>query len=243
MEALRENFAAARELSAGATRAELAKMNAPLTIQYFSDVLCVWAWIAELRNQELEATWQQQVVIVPHFLDLFADTKARVGQGWAERGGYDGFAQHVRQAAEPYDSPVHSDVWSKVRPATSANAHLIIKAAQIVAGDAAASALARAIRSAFFAQAMDVGSLDVLEGIARDSGLDLAPLEVCLKNGEAIAALLSDAALKTAGRVVGSPTWILNEGRQTLYGNVGYRVLHANVEELLRRPSHEASWC
>lgn len=43
--------------------------------------------------------------------------------------------------------------------------------------------------------------------------------------------------------VKGSPTWVLNEGRQTLSGNVGYRILNANIEELLKHPGAEASWC
>ena len=43
--------------------------------------------------------------------------------------------------------------------------------------------------------------------------------------------------------VKGSPTWVLNEGRQLLYGNVGYRILNANIEELLKNPGNEASWC
>lgn len=35
----------------------------------------------------------------------------------------------------------------------------------------------------------------------------------------------------------------LNEGRQILFGNVGYRVLQANIEELIKNPEVEASWC
>ena len=41
-----------------------------------------------------------------------------------------------------------------------------------------------------------------------------------------------------------SPTFILNEGRQKLYGNVGYRVIEANLQELLKSPdASQASWC
>ena len=40
-----------------------------------------------------------------------------------------------------------------------------------------------------------------------------------------------------------SPTMTFNEGRQTLAGNVGYRVVEANVRELIRNPHDQASWC
>ncbi len=40
-----------------------------------------------------------------------------------------------------------------------------------------------------------------------------------------------------------SPTLIFNEGRQRLNGNVGYRVIEANIRELLHNPAGEHSWC
>ena len=40
-----------------------------------------------------------------------------------------------------------------------------------------------------------------------------------------------------------SPTLSLNEDRQRLAGNVGYRVIEANVRELLEGPAPEGSWC
>ncbi len=44
--------------------------------------------------------------------------------------------------------------------------------------------------------------------------------------------------------VKGSPTMILNQGRQKLFGNLGYRIIEANIEELLREPDpDQASWC
>ena len=45
-------------------------------------------------------------------------------------------------------------------------------------------------------------------------------------------------------RIEGSPTFELNEGRQKLFGNVGFRVIEANVREVLRDPNQDqASWC
>jgi hypothetical protein len=37
---------------------------------------------------------------------------------------------------------------------------------------------------------------------------------------------------------------ILNQGRQKLFGNVGYRIIEANIQELLREANpDQASWC
>ena len=58
-----------------------------------------------------------------------------------------------------------------------------------------------------------------------------------------MAALCGDINLAQEYGVKGSPTYILNQGRQKLYGNVGYKVIAANVHELLEQPENQASWC
>ena len=68
-------------------------------------------------------------------------------------------------------------------------------------------------------------------------------LEV-IDSGVAHADLEADRRDQQALMVQGSPTFILNEGRQKLYGNVGYGVIEANIKELLRSPAAgAASWC
>ena len=58
------------------------------------------------------------------------------------------------------------------------------------------------------------------------------------------AALCRDAEAQQIHRIEGSPTYLLNNGRQKLYGNVGFRIIEANIQELLRKPSSgQASWC
>jgi hypothetical protein len=43
-------------------------------------------------------------------------------------------------------------------------------------------------------------------------------------------------------RMEASPNFVLNEGRQKLYGNIGFRSIEANIQELLRAPrANEAS--
>ena len=65
-----------------------------------------------------------------------------------------------------------------------------------------------------------------------------------IHSGIAFADLAADYQDAQKMRVEGSPSFVLNEGRQKLYGNVGFRVLQANIQELLRAPrADEASWC
>ncbi len=79
--------------------------------------------------------------------------------------------------------------------------------------------------------------------VAQELGLAVDKVEAMMDNGEAMAALCRDAELCRERGISGSPTYVLNEGRQTLYGNVGYKLIAANVNEVLHRPEHQASWC
>lgn len=215
-----------------------------LTIDYFSDVLCVWAWISQRRIDEMTAQWGDTVDVRYHCMDVFGDAAAKVAANWKARGGYEGFAEHVREVADRFDAPsVHADLWVRVRPATSGIAHLVLKATEIVASADLMNRLARALREAFFIDGRNVGELDVCLEVAQALDVDRASLEAQLTSGKALAALLSDYRLAQEQGIRGSPSWVMNEGRQVLYGNVGYRILNANIEELLRHPEQEASWC
>ena len=219
-------------------------MTTPLIVDYYSDVLCVWAWIAQRRNEELQEQWGDQVELRHHYLNVFGDTAARMEKQWADRGGYAGFGRHVVDSAAPYDeAPVNPLIWKTVRPSTSANAHLVLKGTAIIASPKAAIHLELAIRQAFYVDALDIGSVPVLLQIADAGGLDSNLIAKSLEDGSAVAALMTDYSAANQQNITGSPSWVMNEGRQTLYGNVGYQVLHANVKGLLSISGEEASWC
>lgn len=79
---------------------------------------------------------------------------------------------------------------------------------------------------------------------SRPLGIDTAAIATLIDTGAAHARLAADHAAADKARIEGSPTLVLNEGRQKLYGNVGFRVIEANIRELLRDPSpDQASWC
>ncbi len=219
-------------------------MNSPLQVDYYTDVLCIWAWIAQRRIDEIEKNRGEQVVIRHHCMNVFGDTANRVGKKWSDRGGYAGFGEHVQESAAPYESaPVNPRVWSYVRPHSSVAAHLILKAAELAATPEDAKKLAVTLRRSFFVDALDIGNVGVVLDIAGGAGFERSDLMSAIESGRAHGALMSDYGQAQDLGIKGSPSWVMNNGRQILYGNVGYRVLNANVEELLNNPADEASWC
>lgn len=219
-------------------------------VAYFSDLLCVWAYAAEARVQELVSQLEAEVRIERRYFGVFGDTAHKIGVGWQQRGGYEGFARHVHEVAADFGHiEVHAGLWTDVRPASSMPAHLWLKAAQLTEHGAPSAEhrseqLAWALRLAFFRDGRNIADHRELQAIGADCGLDVDSLDAKLNSGEAHAALAADERAKEAYRLEGSPTFVLNNGRQKLYGNVGYRVLEANVRELLREPgSGTASWC
>jgi predicted DsbA family dithiol-disulfide isomerase len=98
-------------------------------------------------------------------------------------------------------------------------------------------------RCAFFRHGQDIGQLQTLLGVAESLDLPVDRVSELIQNGEAMAELFRDVALKDRLHIEGSPTYVLNEGRQKLYGNVGYRTIEANVRELMQDPGDHASWC
>ena len=79
--------------------------------------------------------------------------------------------------------------------------------------------------------------------IAEKLGLSVAAIQAQIDSSEAYAQLSEDFDLVKEHTVTVSPTLIFNEGRQRLNGNVGYRVIEANIRELLHNPLEEQSWC
>lgn len=219
-------------------------MSEPLVIDYYTDMLCVWAWIAQRRIDELTDQWGRQITLHHHCVNIFGDTQAKMARQWSDRGGYDGFAVHVQESAAAYEeAPIHPDLWTKVRPTTSATAHLLLKAVALVDSHDSMVRVAADIRRAFFNDAVDISRLESILPIAEAAGQSTEALTDVLVSGQAMAALLSEYTTAEQQGIKGSPSWVMNAGRQILYGNVGYRILHANVEELLKNPEQEASWC
>jgi len=229
-----------------------------IRISYVSDVLCIWAYIAEARLDQLRKEFGSSIDLEYRFIPIFGATRHRIAEGWKKRGGYAGFGAHVLEVAKGFPHvTVNERVWSQVAPTTSSAAHEMLCAARLLVDEGVVDSArhqelggrtvfeeaAWQVRTAFFEQARDVSNRGVLLDVLGQAGLPRSAIEAKLSSGEAMAELCRDIELRDEYKIEGSPTYYLNQGRQKLYGNVGYRVVSANLRELLERPGHQASWC
>ena len=229
-----------------------------ITIDYFSDVLCVWAYGGQVRLEELQREFKDDVLVRQRFMPLFADTRTRIGEGWKDKGGFAGFGSQMREVCGQWEhTRLHPDVWIACRPASCTTSHVFLKAVHLCLGleqaqgdpDAESHALFDRLvartRKAFFEEARDVANLAVLMELLAATGLSPGPVKEAIDNGQAYAVLRGDELLASKHGVLGSPTFVFNDGRQLLYGNVGYRIVASNVRELMSsgHVEGEPSWC
>jgi predicted DsbA family dithiol-disulfide isomerase len=220
-------------------------MSMPVVdVVHFSDVLCIWAYISQIRVEELESNFPDEVSIDYRFLQVFGDVPGKMGTQWEDRGGIAGYAAHVQEVAAKFEHiEISPQVWTANQPNSSLPAHLVLCGVRVSHQAVDVQRLLRALRRAFFVDLVDISDHQALFDIARQSGIDMDALDVTLENGTAHAQFAADLAMATETAVRSSPTMTFNEGRQILTGNVGYRVLEANVRELLRSPADQSSWC
>lgn len=227
----------------------------PTRVSYYSDVLCIWAYAAEHRLEKLVRKFGNELSIDAHFCSVFPDAWGKIEDKWKLQGGFVGFNRHINEIALKFPQlNVHERLWLEVRPRTSASAHLFLKAVEIVERDRnggdptvqpyldrMSTRAASEVRRTFFALAKDISDWRIHREIADNLGIDYGMVEEKIRSSEAVAQLAIDYDLSQKRGVEGSPTFIMNDGRQKLFGNVGYRLLEANVQELLSGTSEDAA--
>ncbi len=218
-------------------------------ISHYSDVLCVWAYVSQIRIDELLNNFGDQVEVEYLLFAVFGNAHEKIDRQWRDRGGREAYSEHVRSVVHQFGHlPVHEDVWSVTAPHSSLPCHLYLAAASLAETEGtldsgAYEALIWKMRQAFFAEARDIASTDTLRAIVEEQQLPVAILETMIKNGRAYAALSAQMQKAIDGVVRASPTLSFNEDRQRLTGNVGYRIIESNVRELIERPEDQQTWC
>jgi predicted DsbA family dithiol-disulfide isomerase len=215
----------------------------PVSVQYFSDVFCVWAYVGQVRLDELETEFEADVAVDCHFMTVFGDARGKLEADWGARGGNVAYAAHVRSVVERFEHVrIHPDTWAKVVPTSSLGCHIFLAAVKLHDAQTFRRA-AWSLREAFFRDGRDISRRSTQLEVAHALDLPVAEIESLLYSGEAHAELSRGLKLARRFGVEVSPTYVFDDGRQRLNGNVGYRVIEANVRELLRAPESPQSWC
>ena len=213
-----------------------------ITVHHFSDILCIWAYVAQIRLQELQQQFAAKVTIDYRFFPVFGDVAGKLRTQWQERGGIKGYQHHVQSVAADFPHlHLHPDVWHIATPSSSLPAHLYLAAAGLVGHPL--EPLLNAMRQAFFVDGRDIANQGTLDGIISEQGLSLTAVRNEIHSGNAFARLAEDMQMARQLNIQASPTMVFNEDRQRLAGNVGYKIIEANIRELLERPQDCHSWC
>ncbi len=230
-----------------------------IKIEYFSDVLCVWAYGGQIRVDELKRDFVDDIDIEYRFVPIFAAARHNIQRNWQDKGGLHGFNRHLLEVGKNWDHiDIHPALWREVAPESSTTAHVYLKAIQLLMQSGKVSTEARQawhdrnafeqavwlFREAFFTHARNIALRSEQDAIADSLALPVDAIHQLIDCGQAHAALHLDDEARRQYHIPGSPTMVLNQGRQLLYGNVGYRIIDANIRELLHnRANGEASWC
>ena len=158
-----------------------------IEITYFSDVLCVWAYVSQARVNATKDKFRDAIRIEHRFCSVFGDTDGKITSTWKHKGGYEGFNAHLRQVADRFPHiEVHPDIWLEVRPPSSASAHLFMKAVRqwdhesVPTGRSTTSIFDQVMwsfRCAFFRDCRDISSWDTQCEIAQAHGADIGAIE------------------------------------------------------------------
>ena len=223
-----------------------------LEIDYYTDMLCVWAYLAQIKVDELQKEFGERLLIHHKYLNLFGNTRHKIA---AMENGFAGYSQHVREVVAHFPHvSVHERIWLDAAPCSSLPVHLVLKAVQILHQEGQLAPLqvnnrsipvelSWRLREAFFQRGENISDWQCLASYLEALDISLEQVQALLGSGRAAAALCLDMQEQNERGIEGSPTFLLNEGRQKLYGNVGYRVIAANVQELLEREVDLPDWC
>ncbi|MFL0811233.1 MAG: DsbA family protein [Agarilytica sp.] len=221
----------------------------PIKITHYSDVLCIWAYISQIRVDELLAKFGERISLEYHFMPVFGDAHRKIVNNWQDRGGVEAYHKHIAALQEEFEHiRLHPKVWIDPTPRSSMPAHLYLAAARLLEEEGhvphgAFRQFLKHMRESFFVDNRDVSNCEILKEIVSDSPLPTEQVENLITCGKAYAALSHDFHMVNELNINSSPTLIFNENRQRLAGNVGYKIIEANVNELLELPIGGQSWC
>ena len=220
-----------------------------LPVTYWSDPLCIWAFVAQPKLDAIVAEFGACLDISYRVVPVFGSVDWRFREGPWKAGGVAGRVEATaRVAAEHGHTAITGAVWQDDPPASSWSPGAALKAAFALEDEGLippgrAAVYQWALRRRFFEDNVNVARRSEQLALAASLDLPVVALAERLDDGRALAALWEDQRLREESMIAGSPTWVFDGGRAKLYGNFDFGVLHATVEQLLGGLAGGCSHC
>lgn len=220
-----------------------------IPISYWTDPLCIWAFVAEAKVERITSEFGARIRLEHRVIPVFGSVPWRFSHGPWKNEGVDGRVAATRRIAAEHGRPeITGEVWRRAAPTSSWAAGAALKAVFAAAahGEIApdlAPGYQLRMRERFFVAEENVCERRVQLAIAEELSIPRASIERRLDDGSALAGLWEDFNDKEHMKLLGSPSWVFDDGRAQLYGNVGWGVLRATVEELVRGAAPGCSVC
>lgn len=220
-----------------------------IEVTYWSDPLCIWAFVSQHRHERVRADYADRVRIVERVVPVFGSIPRRFREGsWAEAGPQ-GRARKTREVAAKFGiEGVDGSLWVDDPPASSWSPGMAVVAVRAMAAEGEVpegndALFHLALRDAAFVENRNTARREVQLEVAEALGIARAGLEARLDDGTAMAALWEDHHAREDQRVKGSPTYVCDDGREMLYGNVAEPVIRATLDALLEGRDGGGSAC
>ncbi len=222
-----------------------------VTFDYWTDPLCIWAYVAQPKLDHLHERFGDQIAVRTRIVPVFGSVPHRLRSGsWALKGVEGRVAVTARVAREhgPEGCNVDGTVWRTDCPTSSWAAGMAAKGVGLLEergdiGPRGMSGYLVEMRRRFFEENLNVARRDAQLALAADLGIDPDALAATLDDGSALAALFEDHQDREQQRVQGSPTYVFDGGRTMIYGNFDASVLEATVEAYVKGQQPGGSLC
>lgn len=221
----------------------------PLTVTYWTDPLCIWAYLAQDKVDRLQARFAERLELDHRVVPVFGSLPRRFASGSWAAGGPEGRREATLRTAREHGHPeVSAAGFVTDPPASSWSPGLVAEAVALLERDGAVragstGAVLQALRHAFFVDDLNTARRAVQRRVVEALELPWEAVAARLDDGRALAALVEAHEDRRAANVQGSPTWVFDGGRAMLYGNVSEGVLQATVAELLEGSGSGCSTC
>ena len=213
--------------------------DSTLTFQYWSDPMCIWAFVGQSKLDRILEEWGERVEVDYRITPVFGSVPWRFREGgWSDGGPEERREKTCELARQHGIEDVEGEVWIDSEPHSSWACGAAAKAVFQMeeAGEADPGAGAQYLwemREHFYRRDRNICHRDEQLAIADELGIDTDALARRLDDGSALAGLWEDENQRDELGVRGSPTYVFEGGRAVLYGNFPFAVLHSVVEELL----------